>query len=63
MDDEHEIEKDQNITVKLKTKEHTSNYTLNTDILFASRRDWGSDYERIADAIDDLSRYIQMSRR
>ena len=63
LDDEHEIEKDQNITVKLKTKDHTSNYTLNTDILFTSRRDWGSDYERIADAIDDLSRYVQMSRR
>ena len=63
LDDEHEIEKDQYITVKLKTKEHTNSFTLNTDILFASRRDWGSDYERIADAIDDLSRYVQMSRR
>lgn len=63
LDDEHEIEKDQYITVKLKTKDHTSNYTLNTDILFASRRDWGSDYERIADAIEEVSRSIQTSRR
>ena len=63
LDEEREIEKDQSIAVKLKTKEHTCDFMLNTDILFAARRDWGSDYERIADAIEEVSRTIQMSRR
>ena len=63
LDDEHEIEKDQCIEVDLKTKKQTNKFNLNTDILFASRRDWGSDYERIADAIEEVSRSIQTSRR
>lgn len=63
LDDEHEIEKDQCIEVDLKTKNQTNKFNLNTDILFASRRDWGSDYERIADAIEEVSRSIQTSRR
>ena len=61
--DEYEIENETLIGAELHSENETKKLKLNTDILFASRRSWDSDNNSIVQAIDDLSRTLQMSRR
>ena len=58
-DDESELENNANISVELKTKEQTSTYKLNTNILFASRRKVEDDSSEISDAIKNVATAIE----
>ena len=58
-DDESELENNANIPVGLRTKEQTSTFKLNTNILFASRRKVESDSSEIADAIKNVATVIE----
>ena len=58
-DDESELENNANVSVELKTKEQTSIYKLNTNILFASRRKVEDDSSEISDAIKNVATVIE----
>ena len=58
-DDESELENNANISVKLRTKEQTSTFELNTNIIFASRRKVESNSSEIADSIKNIATVIK----